>query len=74
MVMTTADAGDVRKNIITALTTVLATLAGFCFGSRTSHQRGGRRRRRESAGAQGSGAQGSGAPADSAARSGDDGM
>jgi hypothetical protein len=34
--MLTPTAADTQKTIITSLTTVLATLAGFYFGSRTA--------------------------------------
>ena len=53
---TAADAGDVRKNIVTALTTVLATLAGFYFGSRTSQNTAedAQRRRRPERGSENS--------------------
>ena len=35
-----SDAGDLRKTIVTALLSVLATIAGFYFGSRTATEAG----------------------------------
>jgi hypothetical protein len=38
LVSSSTDAGDLRKTIITALLSLLATIAGFYFGARTAQQ------------------------------------
>jgi hypothetical protein len=38
LVSDAADSGDLRKTIVTSLTTVFATIAGFYFGSRTAEK------------------------------------
>jgi len=37
LVSTASDSSDLRKTIVTALVSVLATIAGFYFGARTAH-------------------------------------